>query len=79
MKKTSLRTDHAMLKNFEPKLCSHSNRCSSYAGGKHPNTFSGDFQLPIQTKCRTPEALLADVLASSKADVLQKRDIEAEI
>lgn len=45
----------------------------------HPNTFSGQFQLPIHIKYRIPEALLIDVLASAKADVIKKKDVDAEI
>lgn len=66
MKKTSLWTDHSMLAGFQPKLCSHSNRCASYSAGKHPNTFSGKFQLPIQQKYRIPEASHVVMLAHVK-------------
>jgi hypothetical protein len=79
MKKTSLWTDHSMLNTFQPKLCSHSNRHASCSAGKHPNTFSGKLQLPIQIKYRIPEALLIDVLACAKTEVIEKRDLSDEV
>ncbi len=67
MKKTSLWTDHGMLQASIPKLCSHSNRCASYSARKH--------QLPIQVKYRILEALLIDVLACAKVEVIESKDL----
>ena len=79
MKKTSLWTAPDMLTAFKPKLCSHNNRCSSYSAGKHPNTFSGKLQLPIQIKYRIPEALLVDILNCAKHEIINKRDADSEV
>ncbi len=79
MKKTSLWTIPQMLADFKPKLCSHKTRCSTYLGGKHPNTFSGKLQLPIQIKYRIPENLLVDLLSCAKQEVINARDAECEL
>jgi len=67
METTSLCAAHNMLAEVQLKLCSHNSKCATYSPGKHPRTFKGKLQLPIQVKHKIFEALLIDVLAYAKA------------